>query len=296
MGEPSAEWIAWLDERKHLDALFGDAALSTPDRIVARWLADHFGLSEADELFRLIAEHDTKLHPDFWWDLGRTIGSTDTTVRNADGLRRWAVLLSATAPAQRDDFVLPSIGERCAEQKLTNSVLLIFDALARSVFRLESSNLWSDDGSARQSVNDTLQLVGGVQGLETLSKAIRGMATTLGWTHLAEPLLRITARRLEERYRQRCAWRAQSRKWDRDSGAPVCYRTSRPECSATSHRRVDRHGARLSRMAGRERFPLGRAMLRRARGVERPAVEALGSPYRVATFGLDRGRTNRAGY
>ena len=58
----------------------------------------------------------------------------------------------------------------------------------------------------------------GVQGLETLSKAIRGMATTLGWTHLAEPLLRITAQRLEERYRQRCAWRTQSRKWDRDSG------------------------------------------------------------------------------
>ena len=144
--EPCAEWIAWLDERKHLDALFGDAALSTPDRTVARWLADHFGLSEADELFRLIAEHDTKLHPDFWWDLGRTIGSTDTTVRNADDLRRWAVLLSATAPAQRDDFVLPSIGERCAEQKLMDSVLLIFDALARSVFRLESSNLWSDAG------------------------------------------------------------------------------------------------------------------------------------------------------
>ena len=216
--EPSAEWIAWLDERKHLDALFGDGALSPPDQIMARWLADHFALSEADELFHVIAEHDTKLHPDFWWHLGRKIGSREPSVQNADDLRRWAVLLAATAPADTDDFVLPSIGKLCAEQELTDSVLLIFDALARSVVRLESSNPWSDDGGGRQSVDVDRQLVGGVQGLETLSKAIRGMTTTLGWTDLAEPLLRIAARRLEERYRQRYAWQAQNRKWDRDSG------------------------------------------------------------------------------
>ena len=216
--EPSAEWIAWLDERKHLDALFGDGALSPPGKTMARWLADHFALSEADELFRVIAEHDTKLHPDFWWHLGRTIGSREPSVQNADDLRRWAVLLAATAPADTDDFVLPSIGERCAEQELTDSVLLIFDALARSVVRLESSDPWSDDGVGRQSVDIDLQLVGGLQGLETLWKAIRDMATTPGWTDLAEPLLRIAARRLEERHRKRCAWRSNNHEWDRDSG------------------------------------------------------------------------------
>ena len=216
--QPSAEWIAWLDERKQLDSLFGDAALSKVDRIISRWLADRFALSEADELFRVIAEHDTRLHPDFWWDLGRVIGSTETSIPNTDDLRRWAVVLAATAPAEKDDFVLPSIGKRCAEQGLTGSVLLVFDSLARSVFHLASLNLWSDDGDGPRSVDDDLQLVGGVQGLETLSTAIRGMATTLGWTDLAQPLLRIAARRLEERYRQRCAWRAHDRQWDRDSG------------------------------------------------------------------------------
>ena len=216
--EPSAEWIAWLDERKHLDALFGDGALSPRDQIMARWLADHFALCEADELFRVIAKHHTKLHPDFWWHLGRAVGSRETNVQNDDDLRRWAVLLARTAPADTDDYVLPSIGKRCAEQELTDSVLLIFNALARSVFRLESWNLWSDDGSGRQSVDEDLQLVGEAHGLEMLSEAIRGMATTRGWTDLAEPLLRIAARRLEERYRQRCAWRSHDRQWDPDSG------------------------------------------------------------------------------
>ena len=216
--EPSAEWIAWLDERKHLDALFGDDALSPPDQIMAQWLADHFALSEADELFRVIAEHYTKLHPDFWWRLGRTIGSKEPNVQNADDLRRWTVLLAATTPADTDDFVLSSIGERCAKQELTDSVLLIFDALARSVVHLESSDPWSDDGDGRQSVDIDLQLVGGLQGLETLWKAICDMATTPGWTDLAEPLLRIAARRLEERHRKRCVWRANNHEWDRDSG------------------------------------------------------------------------------
>ena len=146
--DPSAEWIAWLDERKHLDALFGDGALSPPGKTMARWLADHFALSEADELFRVIAEHDTKLHPDFWWHLGRTIGLREPSVQNAADLRRWAVLLAATAPADTDHFVLPPIGERCAEQELTDSVLLIFNALARSVVCLESSDPWSDGDAA----------------------------------------------------------------------------------------------------------------------------------------------------
>ena len=216
--EPSAEWIAWLDERKHLDALFGDGALSPPDQIMARWLADHFALSEADELFRVIAKHHTKLHPDFWRHLGRAVGSRETSVQNDDDLRRWTVLLAGTAPADTVDYVLPSIGERCAEQELTDGVLLIFDALARSFVRLKSSDPWSDDGGGRQSVEVDFQLVGGLDGLETLWKAIRDMATGPGWKDLAEPLLRIAARRLEERHRKRCAWRAKNHEWDRDSG------------------------------------------------------------------------------
>ena len=235
--EPSAEWIAWLDKHKYLDGLFRNAGLSTSDTIISKWLAERFAVSEADELFRVIAEHDTALHPDFWWDLGRRIGSTENRDKNADILRKWAVLLAATAPAKTDCFVLSSIGARCAEQGLTDGVLLIFDALAKSVFRLELSNPWPDDGARGQSVDDDLQPVANTHELETLSEAIRGMAKTHGWTVLAEPLLRIATRRLEERYRQRCAWRAQNRReWDPDSG----HRSAiEPHCQNARPKAID---------------------------------------------------------
>ena len=104
------EWIGWLDERKHLDALFGSGTLSQPDGVLASWLAERFAFRHADELFLLIARHHTRLHPDFRWELGRKIELTSRIRWTGRTCPRWVSLLLATAPVDADEFVLACDG------------------------------------------------------------------------------------------------------------------------------------------------------------------------------------------
>ena len=51
----SPEWIDWLNNRGHLDSLFGPDNISEPSAVLARWLAENFAHDQAYKLFLLIA-------------------------------------------------------------------------------------------------------------------------------------------------------------------------------------------------------------------------------------------------
>ena len=217
----SPEWIDWLDKRGHLDALFGSSDFSQRDRMLALWLAERFAYQHADDLFLLITRHNTYLHPGFWVELGRKIGQKIELDKQdpLDGkhLSRWVSLLLATAPVNADEFVLTSIGERCAKNGLVDGLLQVFDVMAGSRLLLEPDIAWPDDGQDDQgsTVEVALSLVGDRYGLERLWGILqKEVAPTPHWAQVAEPLLRIAIRHLEEQHLTLHAWQKADRERD----------------------------------------------------------------------------------
>ena len=220
----SPEWIDWLDKRGHLDALFGSSAFSQQDRMLALWLAERFAYQHADDLFLLITRHNTYLHPGFWGELGRKIGEKIELDKqdplDEKDLSRWVALLLATAPVNADDFVWSSIGERCAKKGLVGSLLQVFEAMTGSRPVLKTAIALPDDGQDDQgsSVEVALPLVGDRYGLERLWEIIqKKVVPTSHWAQVAEPLLGIVVRRLEERYLTLRSWQQANCKWDPES-------------------------------------------------------------------------------
>lgn len=220
----SPEWIDWLEKRNHLGTLFGSDTLSLPDRVLARWLAERFSFRHADELFLLIAKNNSCLHPDFWQEAGQKIGQkielSEQDLLDEKHLSRWVALLLATAPVNANDYVWASIGERCAKKGLVGSLLQIFDAMAGSRLVLKPAIAWPDDGQDDQgpSVEVALPLVGDRYALERLWEIIqKKVVPTSHWAQVAEPLLRIVTRRLEEQHLTLRAWQKAEREWDPDS-------------------------------------------------------------------------------
>ena len=209
----SPEWIDWLDKRGHLDALFGSGTLSQRDGVLAWWLTERFAHQHADDLFLLIARHDTRLHPDFWLELGRKIELSEQDPLDEKHLSRWVSLLLATAPVNAADFVLTSIGERCAKNGLMDSLLRVFDAMAGSRLLLESGSAWSDDGQEGPSVEVALPMVGEQYGLSRVWEIIQEP----NLAQVADSLLGIVIRRLEERHLTLRAWQKANREWDPES-------------------------------------------------------------------------------
>ena len=212
------EWISWLDERKHLDALFGSGTLSQSDGVLASWLAERFAFRHADDLFLLIARHHTRLHPDFRWELGRKIELDKQDPPDGKNLSRWVSLLLATVPVDANEFVLAWMGERCAKNGLVDSLLQVFDAMAGSRLLLESGSTWSDDGQEGPSVEVALPMVGEHYGLNRLWEIIQSkIVQTSNWAQVAAPLLGIVIRRLEEQHLTLRAWQKANREWDPES-------------------------------------------------------------------------------
>ena len=209
------EWIEWLDGRDYLDALFSNGTLSQRDRRLARWLIERFTFRHSDELFRLIGRHDTRLHPDLWWDLGRKIESDRHQPLDRIKLGRWVSLLLATSPVDPDKSLLVSIGKCCAKNGLLDSLLQIFDAVAVKRLKLKQITLPPQDGKEDQppSVEVASPLDGDNDELNRLWETI----SNLDFARIAEPLLRIAVRQLEERHLTLRAWGNANINWDRDS-------------------------------------------------------------------------------
>ena len=208
----SPEWIDWLDRHKHLDALFSNGNLSKRDVILVWWLAERFTFSCADKLFLLIARHGTHLNPFFWQILGQTIGLGKQDPLDKGVLSRWILLLLATAPADVDKQVLLWMGERCVKHGILESLLRIFDAMAKSRLELKQ-NPWErivDNDGTSTPIDVDLSLSGGHYELSELWE--KGLKPNLA--QVAEPLLRLVTKRLEERHLTLRAWQRANRKWD----------------------------------------------------------------------------------
>ena len=206
----SPEWIDWLDERNHLDALFGEGDLSNTDRHLIQWLAERFACSSADELFLLFGRHRMRLHPDFWFRLGWQLGQCDGTKLSPRLLSRWVSVLLATLPTARSDdhYVVAELGMRCARHGDYISLLQIFDALTASRMVLISG--FSLDDREESPIDAELKFIGETHVVWELWKDCLE-------PHLSEvsrPLLELVVRRIEERHNTLRPWN-QSENWER---------------------------------------------------------------------------------
>ena len=207
----SPEWINWLDERNHLDALFkSENTLNNRESILSWWLAQKFACTSADELFLLIGRHNMCLHPHFWRRLGWQVSQNETGTLNANGLSRWVSVLLAAIPANAnvDHFVLYDLGIQCANHQLFNSLLQVLEAMTASRLTLKPGLSWNDDEEVR--IDLKLPLVSESHDLWELWE------NTLkpNLNQVAEPLLKLVIRRLVEQYQSSCAWQKANREWD----------------------------------------------------------------------------------
>ena len=214
----SPEWIDWLDKGNHLDALFSSGDLNEREVVLVWWLSERFTFTCADKLFLLIARHGTHLHPFFWQIMGQNIGLAEQNPVDKEVLSQWISLLLATAPVYLDrgvSTVLSWMGEKSSKNGMLASLLQVFDAMAESRMLLKQ-DVWrqgvSDDDEATP-VDVDLPLIGEQYHLEVLwQKALKP-----NLAQLAEPVLGISIRCLENQHLNFSVWQKASRNWDSES-------------------------------------------------------------------------------
>ena len=202
-------WIEWLDERKHLNAIFGHGKLSAVDGVISGWLAGKFACQAADRLFLLIGEHNTRLHSNLWWNIGYAI-SSGKSAPDQDILSRWVSVLLADIPANTigGQHNLLDLGVRFAQNRLFDRVLQLFEAMTASRLELESG--FPLDDREESPIDAELKFVGETHVVWELWKDCLE-------PHLSEvsrPLLELVVRRIEERHNTLRPWN-QSENWER---------------------------------------------------------------------------------
>lgn len=122
----SPQWPGWLNRRKHLDALFAEGRLSERDQLLASWLAEHFAIDHANELFEIIADHHLRLNPSFWWILVRELNPDRAKQLGPWALKRWISVLLTSAPLDADRHGLSWLAERCGKEGAVDLALRVF--------------------------------------------------------------------------------------------------------------------------------------------------------------------------
>ena len=197
----SPEWIVWLDKRNYLDALFNEGKLSDREIVLAQWCVKEFTSSRTDELFLLVGRHGNRLHPTFWFELGRKIGLDKQDHLDKENLARWISLLLSTVPATINGGVpdvLSWLGEGCVQHGMMDSLLQVFDLMATSRLQLAPSLSWFEDkpDDQRQRIDAEFPLVCDHDLLNEIWE--NGLKPNLD--QLAQPLLGRLIRHLEARY------------------------------------------------------------------------------------------------
>ena len=201
------EWIDWLDERKYLDGLFGTGEtgqLGEQGNLFARWLAEKFAWRHAHHLFLLFGRHDMRLHPFFWYNLGRTIGLEEDLPLDTDCLSRWVSVLLATAPPLPSEHVLLWLAERCIKTGLARSLIEIFDAMTACHLALNQPFTWfvEDMDDSQSQIDVKLAPASHHSMINKLWE--EGLKPKLDL--VAEPLLELVIENLATQHRTLCAW------------------------------------------------------------------------------------------
>lgn len=214
-----AEWPKWLNTRKYLDALFGVADLSERDKLLAWWLAEHFAIEHPDTMFDLVAAHDMRLNPTFWWSIGRELGVMKEKRLEESALKRWVTILLASAPAQADHHVLMWLAERCAVHEVVYLTLKVFLFMGEHHLKIKPGFVWHDqeevEHGRRLDVDCPLRTDHWTLN-EVWTRHLKPQMTTV-----VQPLLSGIAHQLEEIHHDLMAWDKSSREWD-----PISYSRS----------------------------------------------------------------------
>jgi hypothetical protein len=207
-------WLSWLDKRHLLAPLFESGKLSERDTELAWWLAKHYAVRCAPEMFLLIAGHEMKLNPYFWQFLGREVGLNEDYPLDGETLSKWISILLATAPSQLDDHVLLWLGERCIKLNSLQPLLQVFDAMTGCLLSLKRGYMWDDDGQTDEArIEVELQTCGEHYNINELWE--NGLKSQL--IEISEQLLSMVTTRLEKRHYTLCAWDKAAPDWDADN-------------------------------------------------------------------------------
>lgn len=210
------EWLRWLNARKHLDALFVTPDLGERDTLLAGWLAKHFAIEHADEVFEIVAAHGLRMNSALWWSIGRELGVATEKPVEYSALKRWATILLASAPAHADHHVLMWLAERCAREGCVELTLKAFLAMSEYRLNVKPGFEWPDDEAKdrRRRLDAECPLRADHWSLnEVWTKHLRPHLA-----RVAQPLLSGVALRLEEMHAELTAWDKVSCEWD-----PVSY-------------------------------------------------------------------------
>lgn len=185
----SPEWIAWLNNRNYLDALFSFGELTVQQKYLVRWLTGHFAIKEPDRLFSVIESHGSKLNHNLWDDIAWQMGQEDEPLPDRQTLSKWVHFLMSTIPPDFETVRLEKLAENCASHGLLVNLLQIYDAITAS--RRQHNPRYGRGDSSLQ--NYQIQLLWE----KCLKPNLPG---------IAEPLLERTVQRLEERHSLVGAW------------------------------------------------------------------------------------------
>ena len=213
------EWLDWLDKHGFLDPLFAPVTLRVCDAPLSAWLVDNFAFAHPEALFLLIGRHNMGLNPSFWHELAQTLAYRIDPPLTDETLSRWVSCLLTTAPPLTDMHVLLSLGQRCIPSGLVNSMLEIFDAMARHGLCLRPPFLGFNDELAghpdlpQQDIDLELSPEGDNSAINELWES--GLKPRLNV--MAEPLLSTIVGHLAARHRTFLAWQKADPDWDPES-------------------------------------------------------------------------------
>ncbi len=212
------EWIDRLDKRKHLEALFCNGDFGERDMRLAQWLADKFVRDHSDEIFLLIARHGMRSHPAFWSALARTVATKQDL--DASILSRSVSLLIDSAPRFDIQHALHRLGKRCIEAGMTDSVLDIFHAMAKSYLVVESDFFDSQIAAELGLVSDHYTIN------DLWAKGLKPVLD-----EVAEPLLAQVVQDMTKQHGTLRAWQPADRNWDSTSyGRSAIERHEQDSC------------------------------------------------------------------
>ena len=212
------EWIGWVAERDDVEGLFAagmNCSLSQRDALLARWLADRYAREHADQFFLLIGKRGVRLHPDFWYWLGRAVGEEVDPRLQPDMLARWVSLFLSTPPRLSGEQILGwsvwvDLGQRCMEAGLIDSCIDIFELMAGSRLELEGAFSLGTPEQNELTVRAEYKPVGDTYTLSELwEKALKPKLESA-----AKPLLACIVAILEKRHRVLQSWRIATRNHD----------------------------------------------------------------------------------
>ena len=128
----SPEWIAWLNNRNYLNALFSHGDLTMQERYLVSWLTSHFAVKEPGPLFSLLERRGSRLNPHLWNAIACQMDQVSDSLPERQTLSRWVHFLMSAIPPDFNGALLDKMAENCANQGLMVNLLQIYDAMTAS--------------------------------------------------------------------------------------------------------------------------------------------------------------------